>query len=194
MDRRERARLVVDVLQGLALLRESSTLSTAAEAHEIAAHLVNALAIGEDDRFGFEPERIIRTRRLLLAARPDSEFPAQVRSISIFLRSAARVLPHGKERAIAMARHMLGSVDKRLANARRPILLGAIEKVASRGSMSGAIANLLILTCALDTSPAQARDPLQKRIDRRLRFHSKPFLWEGSKEHRYFTVKRDRRR
>ncbi len=87
MNRKDRARLVVDLLQGLALLRETTTLSTAEEAHEIATHMINALSSG-DSPFGFDDERVRRTRRILLAARPDSELAAQLRSISVFLRSA----------------------------------------------------------------------------------------------------------
>jgi hypothetical protein len=59
LHRKDRARLVADILHGLARLREDTTLPAADEAHEIACHMVNSLAMG-DSPFGFEPGRVKR--------------------------------------------------------------------------------------------------------------------------------------
>ncbi len=56
--------------------------------------------------------------------------------------------------------------------------------------MSGSVVDLLLRTGALDTSPAEGRDRFQKRVNRMLHFHSKPFRWAGHREHKLFTLKR----
>jgi hypothetical protein len=167
-------------------------LRTADEAHQIATHMVTALAMG-DGPFAFDPERVRRTRQLLLSARPDSEMATQIRSISVFLRSATRILSYDKAAAIAIADLLLGTVDERLGHMKGPVILDALRKIAKRGSMSGAIVDLLMKTGALGTSPTDKREPLQKRVDKMLKRHAKPFDWQGSRAHRYFTSKYSQR-
>jgi hypothetical protein len=185
--REDRAGLILEILEGLARLHADTDFGAGDEAHEIAVHMLSGLAAGET-KVGLEPERVRRMRQLMLGARPGADRPAQVRSISILLRSVAGAFGNNKETAIVMAKRMLASVDARLASAERSVALEVIRKLSSGGSTSGAIADLLLNTGALDTPPSHGRDAIQKRLDKTLNAKSKSFNWEP-RTFRPFTAK-----
>lgn len=168
MEQIDRVRLVARILQEVRILADGSDFEAKSAAHQIAETMLNSLALGASEYRIIEPKEVKRMQRLMLGGHADRERPIMIRSIATSLRSAARMLSRHEETAIYIARHLLAPLDARFESADGSVLLKAVQRTA-KGSASGAIADLLLATGALDTKPSKNRTALQRSIDKTLR-------------------------
>jgi len=164
MNRRERAELSAELLEGIARLYTDSTFEARDEAFEVAAHMIAALLVGEVAAPS-GPERVERVWRMLLNAHPERLRPAGARSVGAFLAALVK-LRADEELAVRLLRDFLFAADAAFARAGHEVLHRSITRFGQGHSAPGIIAELVRSVGAFETTPS---DDTSRWIDKALR-------------------------